>query len=96
MLQPAIDKKDQLNFVEDVLASVPDENDPLELLVDVLSALLLPGTDTAVLHDQLFSEENEDDDDQSITSPLFADLTRSAVSRIISLTCANIRLKHLM
>ena len=89
MLQPAIDKKDQLNFVEDVLASVPDENDPLELLVDVLSALLLPGTDTTVLHDQLFLEENENDDEQSITSPLFADLTRSAVSRIISLTCAN-------
>ena len=85
-LQPGIDATDQLSIVESLLTSSAGAADTSELLADVLSTLLVPPENQELVHS--FTKEEEESQTQWDVSSVCADLSDAAVSKLISLTCA--------
>lgn len=85
-LQPGIDATDQLSIVESLLTSSAGAADTSELLADLLSTLLVPPENQELVHS--FTKEEEESQTQWGVSSVCADLSDAAVSKLISLTCA--------
>lgn len=85
LLQVATSSEKLLSYVEELLSD--SANYPVELFADILSVLLIPPTNIELI--QSLQEENVSDDQRWSTSLICTGLSNSAVSSLISLTCAN-------
>ena len=85
MLQIATNPEELLSFVEDLLTD--STNYQVELFADILFILLVPPTNIKLI--QSFQKESVSEDQQWSTSSICTDLSNSALSKLISLTCTD-------